>query len=156
MFSKVALRIILLVRADCFYDQLVKKKEVFNSISSFVMSSVDPGLLVVSGRVKEGVSLEDAEVEVNAVLGKMVQEGPSGEELEKVKNQAEATLEFGEVEIVNRAMNVAFASLSGDAELVNKENERIRSVTVQQLQRVAEEIVKEENSSVLYYRSKKK
>ncbi len=139
-----------------FYDQLVKKKEVFNSISSFVMSSVDPGLLVVSGRVKEGVSLEDAEVEVNAVLGKMVQEGPSGEELEKVKNQAEATLEFGEVEIVNRAMNVAFASLSGDAELVNKENERIRSVTVQQLQRVAEEIVKEENSSVLYYRSKKK
>jgi len=84
------------------------------------MSSVDPGLLVVSGRVKEGVSLEDAEVEVNAVLGKMVQEGPSGEELEKVKNQAEATLEFGEVEIVNRAMNVAFASLSGDAELVNR------------------------------------
>ncbi len=139
-----------------FYDQLVKKKEIFNSISSFVMSSVDPGLLVVSGRVKEGVSLEDAEVEVNAVLGKMVQEGPSGEELEKVKNQAEATLEFGEVEIVNRAMNVAFASLSGDAELVNKENERIRSVTVQQLQRVAEEILKEENSSALYYRSKKK
>jgi zinc protease len=139
-----------------FYDQLVKKKEVFNSISSFVMSSVDPGLLVVSGRVKEGVSLEDAEVEVNAVLGKMVREGPSGEELEKVKNQAEATLEFGEVEIVNRAMNVAFASLSGDAELVNKENERIRSVTLQQLQRVAEEILKEGNSSVLYYRSKSK
>ena len=139
-----------------FYDQLVKKKEIFNSISSFVMSSVDPGLLVVSGRVKEGVSLEDAEVEVNAVLEKIVREGPSGEELEKVKNQAEATLEFGEVEIVNRAMNVAFASLSGDAELVNKENERIRSVTSEQLHRVAGEILTEENSSVLYYRSKKK
>ena len=131
-----------------FYEQLVKKKEVFNSISSFVMSSIDPGLLVVNGRVKEGVSLEDAEVEVDAVLGKMVREGAFEEELEKVKNQAEATLEFGEVEIINRAMNVAFASLSGDPELVNKENERIRSVTSEQLQRVAGEILKEENSSV--------
>jgi zinc protease len=139
-----------------FYEQLVKKKEVFNSISSFVMSTIDPGLLVVNGRVKEGVSLEDAEVEVGAVLEKMVREGPFEDELEKVKNQAEATLEFGEVEIINRAMNVAFASLSGDAELVNKENERIRSVTSEQLQRVAGEILTEENSSVLYYRSKSK
>ena len=137
-----------------FYEQLVKKKEVFNSISSFVMSTIDPGLLVVNGRVKEGVTLEDAEAEVDAVLGKMVRDGVSGEELEKVKNQAEATLEFGEVEVINRAMNVAFAALSGDPELVNKENEQMRSVSLQQLQRVAGEILSEENSSVLYYRSK--
>ncbi len=139
-----------------FYEQLVKKKEVFNSISSFVMSSVDPGLLVVNGRVNDGVSLEDAEVEVDAILGTMVGEGAFNKELEKVKNQAEATLEFGEVEIVNRAMNLAFASLSGDPGLVNKENEYIRSVTSEQLQRVAGEILKEENSSVLYYRSNNK
>jgi zinc protease len=137
-----------------FYDQLVKKKEIFNSISSFVMSTIDPGLLVVNGRVKEGVALEDAEQEVDAVLKKMVSDGVTAEDLEKVKNQAEATLEFGEVEVINRAMNVAFASLSGDPELVNKEKESIRSVTVEQLQRVAGEILTEENSSVLYYRSK--
>ena len=139
-----------------FYEHLVKKKEVFNSISSFVMSTIDPGLLVVNGRVKEGVSLGDAENEVDAVLAKLVREGILEEELEKVKNQAEATIEFGEVEVINRAMNVAFASLSGDAELVNMENERIRSVTSEQLQRIAGEILTEENSSVLYYRSKSK
>ena len=139
-----------------FYEHLVKKKEVFNTISSFVMSTIDPGLLVVNGRVKEGVSLGDAEIEVDNLLEKMVREGAREEELEKVKNQAEATLEFGEVEVINRAMNVAFASLSGDAELVNKENERIRSVTTEQVQRVAGEILTENNSCVLYYRSKSK
>src|SRR5690606_9719843 len=32
------------------YQKLVKEKEIFTSISSFVMGSIDPGLLVVSGR----------------------------------------------------------------------------------------------------------
>src|SRR5882672_6024346 len=48
------------------YQELVKEKEIFNSISSFVMSTIDPGLLVVNGRLKDGVALADAENEVDA------------------------------------------------------------------------------------------
>src|SRR5688572_3737649 len=33
------------------YNQLVKEKEIFTSISSFVMGTIDPGQLVISGRV---------------------------------------------------------------------------------------------------------
>jgi zinc protease len=79
--------------------------------------------------------------------------GPTDEELEKVKNQAEATLEFGEVEVMSRATNLAFAALSGDASLVNQEAEMIRDVTHDDILRVSREIIKEENSSVLYYKS---
>jgi zinc protease len=74
-------------------------------------------------------------------------------ELEKVKNQAEATLEFGEVEVMSRATNLAFAALSGDPSLVNREAEMIRDVTHDDIVRVASEIVKESNASVLYYKS---
>jgi zinc protease len=138
------------------YQQLVKEKEIFNSISSFVMGTIDPGLLVVSGRVKEGVSLQTAEAEVDRVLHQLVAGGINDEELEKVKNQAEASLEFGEVEVMNRAMNLAFAALSGDAGAVNTESEQIRSVTTSHIQRVAREVLKDENSTVMYYHSKKK
>ena len=135
------------------YQQLVKEKEIFTSVSSFVMSTIDPGLFVVSGRVKEGIDLKDAEKEVDAILQKIVDDGTTEEELEKVKNQAEASLEFGDVEVMNRAMNLAFATLSGDPDWVNQEGRLISSVTLQDIKRVAGEVLRDENSSVMYYRA---
>ncbi len=133
------------------YKRLVKDAEVFTSISAYSMGSVDPGLLVVSGRLKEGVSLKAAEAAVEEVLDSVVSDGVTEEELEKVKNQAVSTLEFGEVEVMNRAMNLAFGSLSGDPEYVNGEADRIAAVTGADIQRSAREILRNENSNVLYY-----
>ncbi|MBS1556323.1 MAG: insulinase family protein [Bacteroidetes bacterium] len=134
------------------YQQLVKEREIFTSISSFVMGTIDPGMLVVSGRVKEGVSLQQAEAEVDAVLADF-KVNMSERELEKVKNQALATLEFGEVEVLNRAMNLAFASLSGDAGLINKEGDIISSIQLNDVQQVANDVLREENASVMYYQA---
>ena len=136
------------------YHQLVKEKEIFTSISSFVMGTIDPGLLVVSGRVKDGIAVEDAEAEVNGVLSKLLTAGTTAEELEKVKNQAISTIEFGEIEVMNRAMNLAFAKLSGDADLVNREAKEVESVREEDVQRMAASILREENSNVLYYKRK--
>ena len=138
------------------YQKLVKEKEIFTSISSFVMGSIDPGLLVVNGRVKDGVPLKAAEAEVDAILQEVVTGGVEEDELEKVKNQAYSTLEFGEVEVMNRAMNLAFAKLSGDAGLVNREGEKIRNVTTADIRRVATEVLRDENSSVMYYNANPK
>ncbi|MFZ6012413.1 MAG: M16 family metallopeptidase [Bacteroidota bacterium] len=133
------------------YQKLIKEKEIFTSISSFTMGSLDPGLLVVSGRVKEGVDLNVAEDEVDAILNGLVTQGATESELEKVKYQAYASLEFGEVEVMNRAMNLAFAKLSGDANLVNEEGKMIEAVKLTDIQRLAGQILRQENSSVMYY-----
>ncbi len=135
------------------YQKLVKEKEIFTTISSFAMGSIDPGLLVVSGRIKPGITIEDADRMVGGVLDEVLERGVSEEELRKVKNQAESTIEFGEVEVMNRAMNLAFAKLSGDTGLVNQEIEMIENVSAQDLSRVASEILREENSSALYYKA---
>jgi len=135
------------------YQQLVDEKEIFTSISSFVTGTIDPGQLVISGRLKNGIGFDQAEEEVDRVIKEVLKTGPTKEELEKVKNQAEATLEFGEVELMSRATNLAFAALSGDATLVNREAEMIRDITHDDILRTSSEIIKEENSSVLYYKS---
>jgi zinc protease len=137
------------------YHQLVKKKEIFTSISSFVLGSIDPGLLVISGRVKDGIALADAEAEVQTVIDQLLIQGSDERELDKVKNQTESTLEFGEVEVLNRAMNLAFAKLSGNTALVNEESKLINLTTLEDISRVARNILREENSSVLYYEAVK-
>jgi len=137
------------------YQKLVKDSEIFTSVSSFVMGTIDPGLLVVSGRVNDGVSLTDAEAAVDKVIGDLCNDFVATEELGKVKNQAESILEFSEVEVINRAMNLAFAKLSGDANLVNAEAKKIEQVTTTDIKRVSNQIFREENSSVLYYQALK-
>lgn len=139
-----------------FYQELVQEKEIFTSVSSFVTGTIDPGMFVVSGRVKDGISLEQGEEEINKILQQILSEGITDEELEKVKNQAESSLEFGEVEVMNRAMNLAFSALSGDANLVNEEGNKIKAVTKEDIHNVAKKVLREENSSVMYYRAKKK
>jgi zinc protease len=136
--------------------KLVKEKEIFTSLSSHTMGSLDPGLWVVSGRVSQGVSLIDAEKEIDQLLEDVVTNGVRETELNKVKNQAESMMAFDEVDVMNRAMNLAFAALSGDPHRVNHEADMIRAVTTADVQRMAGEIFKETNSSVLYYRSNPK
>jgi zinc protease len=137
------------------YQKLVKEKEIFTTISSFTMGTLDPGLLVINGRVKDGIKLQDAEAEVDRLIDEMLRSGITNAELEKVKNQAYSTLEFGEVEVMNRAMNLAFAKLSGDANHVNEEAKLIEAVSIDQIQRAAREVLREENSNVLYYKASK-
>ena len=137
------------------YQQLVKNKEIFTSISSFVLGSIDPGLLVISGRVKDGIALMDAEAEVQNVIDQLLTHGSNEKELDKVKNQTESTLEFGEVEVLNRAMNLAFAKLSGNTRLVNEESKLINQTTLGDISRVAKNILREENSAVMYYEAEK-
>jgi zinc protease len=138
-------------KSSRLYNQLVKEKEMFTSVSSFVMSTIDPGMFVVSGRLREGIRLSDAEQEVNAIVQEVMMNGVTEEELLKVKNQATSTLAFGELEVMNRAMNLAFAKLSGDANLVNTEAALVEAVSLKDIQRVAKNILTENNSSVLYY-----
>jgi len=137
------------------YQALVKEKEIFTSISSFVMGTIDPGLLVINGRLKEGVDLLEAEKQVDEIVQSVVTAEVEGNELQKVKNQSASSIEFGDVEVMNRAMNLAFAALSGDANLVNAEIEKIESVTTKDIHRVAGEILRDENSSVMYYKAVK-
>lgn len=133
------------------YQRLVKEREIFTSVSAFVTGSVDPGLLVINGRVKDGISPQQAEAEVDQVIEQLLTDGVADDELTKVKNQTESALEFGEIEVMNRAMNLAFAKLSGDAGMVNRESALIEAITAGDIRRVAGDILREENASTLYY-----
>lgn len=133
------------------YNQLVKEKEIFTSVSSFTMGTIDPGLIVVNGRIKPDIEVEQAEAAVDVLIDELITNGATEEELKKTKNQALTTQEFEKVEVMNRAMNLAFAALSGDVELVNRESEKIANITLADIQQAAAKILRQENSSVLYY-----
>lgn len=136
------------------FDQLVKKRKLFNSINSYITSSLDPGLIAINGKLNEGVSFEEAESALWEVIDGMKMGDAIEHELQKAKNRTETSVEFGEVELLNRAMNLALATLMGDPELVNLEKQKINEVSILDIHRVANDVLKKTNCSTLHYKSK--
>ena len=139
-------------KSSRLYQQLVRDTPLFNNLSVSITASLDPGLLMVQGTLNEGITLEEADAAVQEAMQEMIDKTVSDEELAKVKNQAEATLVFSEVELLNRAMNLAFAANAGNADLVNQEAEKIQSITPGDIQAMARQVLRKENCSTLYYR----
>ncbi|AHM61961.1 peptidase M16 domain-containing protein [Flammeovirgaceae bacterium 311] len=142
-------------KSSLLYQRLVRDTQMFADISGYVTGSMEPGLLVISGKLKPGFTHQQAEEEITAIISQ-VQEDVSEEELQKVKNQAESSLIFSEIELLNRAMNLAFSALLGDPDLVNKEAEYIQAVTAAEVKAMAREILVPENSTTLHYVAKQK
>jgi len=142
-------------KSSRFYSKLVKEKKLFTSISASVLGSVEPGLVVIDGKLSEGVKIEDGEKAVLEIIEEIKSKPIPEDELTKVKNQAESSLVFESVELISRAMNLAFGAVLGDPELVNKDPLNIQKVTVKDVQRVAKEILIEDNCTTMYYRAKK-
>lgn len=140
-------------KSSRLYQKLLRNNPLFNNISAYITASLDPGLMVIQGTLNEGVTLETADAAVEAVLQELIDQPLSEEELTKVKNQAEATLAFSEVELLNRAMNLAYAANAGDPELVNQEAVKIQAVTPDKMQAMARDVLRNDNCSTLYYRA---
>lgn len=143
-------------KSSLLYQKLVEEKQIFNSISAFVNGSIDPGLLNIQGKLNQGHSLNEAEEAVWELLEEFKDEGISKEDLDKVKNKAESSQVFSDMELLNRAMNLAYAEMLGDAQLANQEIDKIRSVTVEQIQTEARTILTKKNASLLKYQAEKK
>ena len=115
-------------KSSRLHRKLVQEKRLFNSIACYTTGSSDPGLLMVQGTLNKGVDIETGEEAINQIIEEIKNNLIPTEELQKVKNQAESTLVFGEMEVLNRAMNLAyFASLNSPG-WVNEESIAIQNV----------------------------
>ncbi|MBO3699212.1 pitrilysin family protein [Roseivirga sp. E12] len=142
-------------KSSRLYQSLVEEKQIFNSLSAYVMGSLDPGLLVIQGKVNAGYDLESAERAVWDLIEDFKSNHINEQELEKVKNKAESTMVFSDMELLNRAMNLAYAEMLGDLNLVNQEVEKVRAVTVDSVAEAANRILLRSNASVLRYKAKR-
>lgn len=136
------------------YRRLLKEQELFSSIDCYVSGSIDPGLFIIEGKPADGVSLDQASAAIWKELQELKDSPIPEEELQKLKNKMESTLIFSELNILNKAINLSFFELLGDAELINTEAGFYQRVTTADLHRVANEILTEENCSELYYKAK--
>ena len=140
-------------RSSRFIQSLVQEQKLFTSIDAYISGSLDEGLLHITGKPVEGVSLEQAEEAIWKELEKMKTVPVSEQELEKVKNRYESEQIFNNINYLNVATNLAFFELTGKAEDINEEVGKYRAVTAEQIQATSARCFVPENCSILYYKA---
>jgi zinc protease len=143
----------ILSRGDSsrLYRTLVREKQLFSSISAYVTGSFDEGLFIISGKLNNHVTCENAE---NAVFEELKSLSEvTQRELDKVKNKTKSTLVFNEVGILNKATQLAYFTLINETASVNQELNKYLSVSLTDVRNAASTLFQKEKSNVIYYLS---
>ena len=136
------------------YEHLIKGKKLFTSVNAYISGDVDEGMFVFTGQLLPTTSEQEAEAAFWEEM-ELLSNGEIGDyELEKVKNKFEANTLFGELNVMNKAMNLGYYSMIGDLPLINREIEIYRSLSKTEIADFARRTFQKENSSTLIYRAK--
>ncbi len=136
------------------YQKLVKEKQWLSDVQAYITGDLDGGMLVVNGKLYNSTPFETVEQAVLEELNKLGKEPVGEQELQKVKNKAEANLVFSEISVLGKAMGLCYFEMLGDAGLFNEEAAKYSSVTAQDLQQAVRDFFTADKMNVLNYKAK--
>lgn len=134
------------------YNHLVKNNPLFVELDAYITGDYDPGLFVIVGKMREGVTLEEGREAVENELQQMVVEGFGEGELEKVKNKYESTFSYSQYRVLDCAMALCYYEWLGNLDWINSEPQLYRCVTTDDISRISSQLFRHQHQSVLYYR----
>lgn len=135
-------------------NRLVKERGLFSSVNAYILGSLDAGLFIVKGRLMRSTTECEAEEALWGELQELKAGNISDYEMEKVKNKFEANMLMGEINVMNKAMNLGFYAMTGRIELINEEADIFRAITREEVMDFASKCFTDENSSTLIYRAR--
>ena len=125
-------------RAARLHRRLVQEQRLaLDADADYSYGSLDPNLFWLSGRPARGVSVEALERALLEELERVKTEPVTDEELERAKNQIEASFVWGQDSIYSRASALGRFELMSSWQLLDQFVPLIRAVTAADLQRVA-------------------
>jgi zinc protease len=137
-------------RSSRFYDNIVRQKQLSQSIYAYNSANRGPSLFQVEGMVMPGKSVADLEKAIYEEIEK-VKAGPiEAWEVDKTRNAALRGFVGTFTSSQSRAIALAqYAVFYNDPGLINTRYQRLSSVTAADVQRVAKQYLTPENRTVV-------
>ncbi len=135
------------------FQKLVKENKLCSAVNCFVTGSLDAGLFIIDTKLNEGVNYTEVELVIQSEIDKLIEDGIGTRELQKVKNQIESYSEYNDLDILNRATNLAFYEYMGNVNLINDELNSFMEISEEQIKEQAKSLFVKERSNTLFYKS---
>lgn len=137
------------------YQHLVRQRQIFSAANAYITGEREQGMLILTGQLNPSVTIEEAEDALYGELERLVQEPVGDYELRKVQNKFEANITFGELNVMNKAMNLGYYRMLGDMSLLNGEVDIYRSITAEEIAEYISTHLNRNQSATLIYRRKR-
>lgn len=136
-------------RSSRIYRSLVYERQIaLLAGGSYLRVSRDPNLFYFYASVMPGKSIEEVEKALSEEIEKLKQEPVSDRELQKAKNQVEASFLMGQDSIFALAMSLGRHETMGDWRFWEDYLPGIRKVTKEDIMQVAKTYLHEDNRTV--------
>lgn len=132
------------------YKTLVKKKSIFSSIDAWVVGSIDPGLLLIEGKLEEGLDYDTATESIKEAIDEGVSE-LTDQKLEKIKNKIKTNLILSEVNMLNKVISLAYFEMLDNIDLINTEGKIYNEMEKSELLRVTSQYLDFSKANILEY-----
>ena len=131
-------------RSSRLYTDLVNDAGIALEVSAWQYSQLLGSIFAVTAKPSEGHTIEEVEIKLQAHIDRLATEGPTAEEMERVRNQ----LEVGFIEDLEGLQQRASALnryryITGDPGFVNQDLERYRKLTAEDIQAAASTLSKD-------------
>jgi zinc protease len=136
-------------KSSLLYLKLKKEEQLVSEISAYITGSIDEGLFIISGKLNDGISFEDFDASLWKVLNEVCKNPIEEKELKSLKTKMQTARAFQEQGILNRAMNLCFFELLGDANGINEEHLIYEQISCEHIQSCANELFQKTNCSLL-------
>lgn len=143
-------------KSSRLYKRLKKELELVSEVSAYITGSLDEGLLIISGRLSNGISFEQLDEELWKILNDLQRHKIGEDELKRLMIKIRTAKEFQEQGLLNRAMNLCLFELLGDANGINEEALIYEKITSGDLLRISRQILRKTNCSLLKVQAVKK
>jgi predicted Zn-dependent peptidase len=132
------------------YQKLVKEKEQVTGVFGFMDEKRGPGALYVSATVKPGVKVADVEATIYEEIERLKKEPIADWELQKAKNTTRRAFVTNLQNSLSRAINLSqYAVYYNDPGLINTRLDKVNAVTKEDVQRVANQYLRDTNRTVV-------
>ncbi len=133
------------------HRRLVVEQGLMTEADACISGEAGPGLLVLSGKLQEGVTPGQAAEALRREARALAEEGVSDYELQKVQNKYENTFVFSQYKASDRALALCHYTWLGDTDLINQEPNEYRRITPAMIQEAAREVFNPQHENLLYY-----
>jgi len=142
-------------KTGMLYTILQKKKKLVSEITAYITGSIDNGLFIITGKINPSKTMAELDEALWALLEQYKNKKIGKTALQQLITKMQTAKAFQDQGLLNRAMNLSFFELLGDATLINTEANRYTEITPEVLCQYTQKLFTKTQCSLLHIQAEK-
>jgi len=139
-----------------YLDLVYRQRLAIDVSADYTDLNRDPYVFIISASVAPGKEIKDVAAALELEIERLKNAPPSAEEVQKAKNQVEASFEFARDSSYSEALYTGMFQILGDWKLKERYIDGIRKVTAAEVQDAARRYLTKENRTIGHLLPKKR